>query len=473
MDRVQSFLGRTPSWFVLTGFAVLLLTLGSLLAATVSDIRFQGTELDRAKRHSAELIALRSALLDAETGQRGYLLTGKTEYLEPFTEGTSRLEQRLDAALSSSHYTAIFPDIQGDLIRSLSEAKIAELWETIRLYDEGDREGALALVRTDRGRSDMERLRLLIGGELNREVSREALAAARIESSNTRLVVFFSVLALVLGFLIAYLFRATSQAKHAVETLSSAQDDATEARAGLEHYELLANELDHRIKNIFAVGSSMIRQTAAGGSPAIKEFSAELDSRFLSLGKAYGMTTGINTNRSMGADELVEKIVGSQILPEHQFEHRGGNFDLDRKAVVPMALILHELTTNALKYGAWKLAQDRVGQATLATGSDAGEQNVVRFPDTGSERNELPASDEPAASGEVLLRWEVGPDERCTITWNERGLRRGKGEPTREGYGSRLMKACAMQLGGRMERDWQSDGLKVVIEADPGKLLAS
>ncbi len=115
----------------------------------------------RTSRDAADAIAARTlrtatiqmmdSLLSAETGQRGYLLTGRREYLAPYTKAVSRvpvLMETLDRRIGGQ------PDMIG--WRNVINDKMAELAETVRLEEGGRHAEAMAIVQADRGRHDME-----------------------------------------------------------------------------------------------------------------------------------------------------------------------------------------------------------------------------------------------------------------------------------------------------------------------------
>ncbi|MHC5721345.1 MAG: CHASE3 domain-containing protein, partial [Nostoc sp.] len=96
------------------------------------------------------LESLVSTLKDAETGQRGYLLTGNESYLEPYANARAAAPGELAALrkMLSDNPTQIE---RLDNVERLSADKFAELAETIALRRAGSAEAALAVVRTDRG----------------------------------------------------------------------------------------------------------------------------------------------------------------------------------------------------------------------------------------------------------------------------------------------------------------------------------
>ena len=140
------------------------------------------TEARTDTAHSKETLgALESTvttLLDAETGQRGYLLTGRQAYLEPYTAATSEVQSRLEALRLLTSGTT---DSQGDLaeLRTATQAKLDELAETIRLNDAGEHDTALRLVATGAGKQSMDRIRAIAARMARTEQARYERALAR------------------------------------------------------------------------------------------------------------------------------------------------------------------------------------------------------------------------------------------------------------------------------------------------------
>jgi len=97
-----------------------------------------------------ELRMLGEALLNAETGQRGYLLTADPRYLEPYQLGATAARKSL-AALDES---ALAPEVRRELpqLARLVDEKLAELEVTVTLTREGHRDAAVAVVAQDHGK---------------------------------------------------------------------------------------------------------------------------------------------------------------------------------------------------------------------------------------------------------------------------------------------------------------------------------
>jgi PAS domain S-box-containing protein len=157
-----------------------------LLAMKVAAIALLAVSLYEARRASAErrvayeamvsLDQLISTLRDAETGQRGYLLTGKASYLEPYDRAVVTFSERLAVV----RLYRPFSTHQVDLIDRLARDKFAELATTIRLRHDGQFTAAMDIVYTDHGKRTMDAIRSVIYDMRDDERRRVDRATARI-----------------------------------------------------------------------------------------------------------------------------------------------------------------------------------------------------------------------------------------------------------------------------------------------------
>jgi signal transduction histidine kinase/CheY-like chemotaxis protein len=146
--------------------AVGFLLLIAIVAATAGLATMQrknAGDLRRSFDIRNEIGALFSDLQDAETGQRGYLLTGNEEYLRPYETAAAEIARR--GALIAGAVEAT-PGLAAGIaeIRQVAAEKLSELRETVALRRAGQADAALALVRMDRGKDLMDRLRGLVEG---------------------------------------------------------------------------------------------------------------------------------------------------------------------------------------------------------------------------------------------------------------------------------------------------------------------
>jgi signal transduction histidine kinase len=108
----------------------------------------------------AALQSLHRLVLDAETGQRGYLLTGRDAYLTPYREANEEIQNTLKSL--RRHFSASPEQIARlDKLESQVQAKLSELQTSLALYDEGRQDSWRALIQTDIGREQMEAIRML------------------------------------------------------------------------------------------------------------------------------------------------------------------------------------------------------------------------------------------------------------------------------------------------------------------------
>ena len=180
----------------------------------------------RARVLRTTMTRMMDALLSAETGQRGYLLTGRAEYLAPYTAAVQRvpgLLQSLEQLLGSQ------PDMPA--WRHAITDKMAEMDETVRLEQAGRHADAMAIVQADRGRRDMEVTRA-ISDRLGTAESNVVLTDIRNSEAGARLLVIVDTVALVLLLLLAaFVGRGFSRT---VGALSASRGELAGANAALQ-----------------------------------------------------------------------------------------------------------------------------------------------------------------------------------------------------------------------------------------------
>ena len=146
---------------------------------------------------------LLSDLIDAQSGQRGYLLTGENRYLEPYNRAVRAIPNDL-SAISSSLGTR--PNQAGNVARlnDLSAQRLAELQQTIALRQIGAAESALAAVLSDQGKPTMDQIRTLCAQIRRTEISGHSQASAEGEAAAGTALLAAIVLSIVLLFLFAF-----------------------------------------------------------------------------------------------------------------------------------------------------------------------------------------------------------------------------------------------------------------------------
>ena len=203
--------------------------------------------------------------------------------------------------------------------------------------------------------------------------------------------------------------------------------DIHEQKLALHEREVISQELSHRIKNIFSVISGLI-SFAARSRPDFAPIASDLRLRITALGRAHDFVRphSPNSRPSMQQDSL-HGLLGELFEPYRRSDRQpitviGDEIAIDDRSATPLALLFHELATNATKYGA--LTADE-GSIELAV-----------------KRSE----------------------DHAALCWVERGGPMVTAPDGLQGFGSQLIELSAVrQLGGTVERDWQPEGLVVKI----------
>jgi PAS domain S-box-containing protein len=215
--------------------------------------------------------------------------------------------------------------------------------------------------------------------------------------------------------------------------------DIGERRRLQERQTLVLREMNHRVKNLFAVASGVVA-LSANSAHSPKELAQAVRERLTALARAHELTLpdlgpdGTARDRTIPLPELVRTIVLPYLSRAPGVAERiviaGPDVLVGRGAATNLALLIHEFATNAAKYGA------------LST-----------------------------SGGRVDVSWEV-EGGRVVLTWREQGGPPVQGAPATEGFGSLLTRtAVTSGLGGHITRDWRPDGLLVHLSAPLDRLV--
>lgn len=187
------------------GGLLLLLALAAVLVVAVTTFYRSGKAIDHIKRQTEinqivpVLRAVLSDVLLAETGQRGYLLTDRASYLEPYYRGLGDHRNQM-SVLMACPYLAPAHRTRLERIKALLELKFEELAMTIALHQQGEFVAARNLMLTDRGQAYGQELQALLEQMIREHVGeREALARElSVEASRTRELIVIGVTLLLL-----------------------------------------------------------------------------------------------------------------------------------------------------------------------------------------------------------------------------------------------------------------------------------
>jgi methyl-accepting chemotaxis protein len=219
---------RTIQARLLLGFA-----LGPIILAIVGWVAYTNTlaliESRSLQQHTYQVLqqaeVVSKLLVDAETGQRGFLLTGAERYLQPYTAATTALNPAIgrlaDLTADNPHQQARLPTL-----RELVKQKTDELAETIALRKEKGPDAALAVVLTDRGKTVMDDIRVQldqIEAEENNLLAQRSAEAGRTAQATFNSIAYGTLGSFVLLILIGILIARSIAVpiNRAVEALSS------------------------------------------------------------------------------------------------------------------------------------------------------------------------------------------------------------------------------------------------------------
>ena len=195
--------------------------------------------------------------------------------------------------------------------------------------------------------------------------------------------------------------------------------DVSAQRAAEEHHRLLANELQHRIKNTLAVVQAIVSQSLRNvATPA--EAREAIGDRLATLARAHDLLTQTSWSAAPILS-IVEGSLGAVGARKGRIRSEGPDIRLQARPALALAMALHELSTNAAKYGA--LSNDE---------------------------------------GQVEICWALGGVDRPEVqfVWEETGGPPVT-PPTHKGFGSRLIEqSLARDLGGDVRLDYRPTGVR-------------
>jgi len=201
--------------------------------------------------------------------------------------------------------------------------------------------------------------------------------------------------------------------------------DISERKRVEERNSLLMRELDHRVKNILAIMSSVISQTLrTSESPAA--FAARMEGRITAIARAHTSLTHEGGRSVASLKELIERELAPYDHGGKNLEIAGPDATLTPKASLSLSLAIHELASNASKYGALSAPNGRLS----VTWRDEGDEHHPR----------------------LALIWSESEGPPVT-------------PPTRKGFGTTLIeRALSYDLDGVVDRQFHPSGLRCTIE---------
>lgn len=209
--------------------------------------------------------------------------------------------------------------------------------------------------------------------------------------------------------------------------------DVTGRKQAEEGHELLAGEMSHRVKNLLAIATGLTNITSHSTTTA-KEMAQELTGRLAALGRAHDLVRPLPG--SQGRSALLGDLLSVLLSPYEDLGAFSGRIrvavprmGVGDAAATTLSLIIHELATNSLKYGALSVDTGTLDLSSNTVGSD------------------------------------------IELTWTERGGPQVDAPTAVEGYGSKLVQRSVFgQLRGTITYDWSAEGLIVILKLNGERL---
>ena len=379
--------------------------------------------LAQMRQAHTNLLALERNLLDAETGQRGYLLTGRDEYLQPYLQALAKVDQIFKAL---QNYYAQRPDTLATMaqLHQTIDAKLSELALTLRLYDEGKDGEVNAVLLSNVGKEHLDLIRQVSAGLRALETnSIEAGRADLVNSLRVSRVGLAGVSLLALLALLLYLLQAMMQENHEREMRQQIQaerdrlDEEVKQRTQqltelAQHLQTAREDERHRLARDLhdelgalltsaKLDAARIKSRLAGTAPEALERLAHLVSTLnssIALGRRIIEDLRPSTLGNLGLVPTLEILV-------REFGETSGvpvEIDLAEVSLQPSAELMiyrlvQEALTNIGKYA-------RAKQVWVSLGEQNGDVRLaVRDDGVGFDARARPAS----VYGLVGMRYRV------------------------------------------------------------------
>jgi two-component sensor histidine kinase len=204
--------------------------------------------------------------------------------------------------------------------------------------------------------------------------------------------------------------------------------DQQKLKDALDAQQLLTREMGHRLKNVLAVVQGLMNM-AARKSGSASELAQKMTNTLQALSTAQSLVTSKGSQDDTSTATL-EDVLRAILAPyaHASIELSGPPIEIGPNAINVLALVFHELATNAAKYGALS-----------------------------------------SLTGAITVMWDVGANS-LSITWTEIGGPEIAAAPTSSGFGTLLAARSIAALGGTISPTWSSDGLSVCIRVPTSRL---
>ncbi|MGL4325781.1 MAG: sensor histidine kinase [Beijerinckiaceae bacterium] len=341
------------------------------------------------KRATNELMTL---TLDAETGQRGYLLTGDKSFLEPYISASQIIDEKLQALIVLSKDNALQSEILKK-VEGLIETRMAGLRRSIQRIDEGDRDTAISNLRQGRGKDVQDNLRAALRSVLDEEHRLLAVRQADVEKNRllALMPLFFALVGLAwLGWRETQRHRSEygllKQYNQKLDVLVRKRTEELERERS--RVEALLRDVTHRVGNNLAMIAALLNiQRRRIDDKRVQQALEEVATRIQAMAAGQRrMNLDIQTDEVDGKpyiENLLDDLRSSIGDKKISIKSDLANLRLPGKDAVSYIILVNELVTNAMKH-AFTPGMDGQIKVTMRKMDDAdGEFVVITVEDDG------------------------------------------------------------------------------------------
>jgi PAS domain S-box-containing protein len=215
--------------------------------------------------------------------------------------------------------------------------------------------------------------------------------------------------------------------------------DITQLKRARERQELLLREMDHRVKNLFALAISVLRLSGRSAG-SVSELIGSASDRLSALARAHALTlsTGLRELPQAAKPATLHSLIRAIMAPHDvqggsgasKFSVTGCDMEISGPVISSLALLLHEFATNSTKHGALS-----------------------------------------AMAGGIQIKC-ANHGETLVVTWTERGGPEVVPPTGNNGFGELLIRTTIASLEGEISRDWQPEGLVIRLSMPRARLTA-
>jgi two-component sensor histidine kinase/CHASE3 domain sensor protein len=381
--RKNIWLDRISPLVLLIAWAGVTAIISVLFFKTIDESRIRVRDTHDALMAAKDFLA---AATDAETGQRGYLITLTSTYLAPYHDGLAAAETQLRLLETMKGHNAQQLGRLSDLRRIWIE-KANELASTIELAQKNEIERARAEVGRDHSKNLMDRLRKVVSEIESDETATRISAISEQAVLDERVFAFIQLTTLAaFAELLNLLYqarRAASKLENEVANRQSAEDLGRERAEQALRMRVMNRELVHRTKNLISVVQAIVRNQDAA-TVETEKYAAGLSSRLVSL----AATMDILVRENWGEVALADLIAGqlghfSEDVGRRITVTPGPAIKFTASESQMLGLALHELGTNAAKYGALAVPDGRIDISWTEDHGSQGNTIVLHWKEIG------------------------------------------------------------------------------------------